>query len=105
MMQRPTWFSRGPQAVFPRLRAGAKLFIAAVVVFLSSRLAADDSANLGTDLMVNGGFEEADEKGEGPRHWQKIDNLVWFWTTDPDAPQRGKVIKIDTDVKERQAYD
>jgi hypothetical protein len=58
-----------------------------------------------TNLMVNGGFEEADDKGDSPKHWQDVDNLIYFWTTDPASPERGKVIKIDTDVQQKQTYE
>ncbi|MCE9592526.1 MAG: hypothetical protein K8S99_18620 [Planctomycetes bacterium] len=62
----------------------------------------------GVDLMVNGGFEDADEDAEnhrdGPPHWQKIDGLVFHWQRDPASPERGRVIRIDTDVDQKQAY-
>jgi len=56
------------------------------------------------NLIRNGGFEKPAEDGTHPAHWQQVDNLVFFWTTDPQAPDRGKVIKIDTDVYQKQAY-
>lgn len=57
------------------------------------------------NLLPNPSFEEADEKNESPKNWQEVDNLIFFWTTDPAAPERKKVMKIDTDVNQRQAYD
>ncbi len=52
------------------------------------------------NLLPNGGFEE----GEGsPAHWQQIDGLATFWVEDED-PARGKVLKLDTDVLQSQAY-
>lgn len=56
------------------------------------------------NLAPNTGFEEANEAGDGPRHWDQTDNLVYFWTRDPAAPDRGRVLKIDTDVNQKQAY-
>jgi hypothetical protein len=56
------------------------------------------------NLAHNSGFEEATADGDGPAHWDKTDNLVYFWTRDPDAPDRGRVMKIDTDVAQKQGY-
>ncbi|MEX0654760.1 MAG: hypothetical protein WD534_07545 [Phycisphaeraceae bacterium] len=56
------------------------------------------------NLLRNGDFDEPAEDGAHPAHWQQTDNLVFHWTTDPDAPERGKVMRIDTDVYQRQAY-
>jgi len=56
------------------------------------------------NLMNNPGFEDANEKKDGPAMWQGVDNLVYYWATDPDAPARGKVVKIDTDVDQKEAY-
>ena len=67
-------------------------------------LAEEVAVAAGENLLPNGDFEEAAEDETHPAHWQEIDNLVFFWTTDPEAPERGKVIKIDTDVYQRQAY-
>lgn len=58
-----------------------------------------------TNLLQNSSFEQGNEDNTSPARWSPIDNLVWKWTTDPDSPGRGKVIKIDTDVVQRQAYD
>ncbi len=57
------------------------------------------------NLLRNGSFDDANATNDAPAHWQAVDNLVWHWTTDPAAPQRGKVLRIDTDVQQRQAYD
>jgi len=65
---------------------------------------AAQSPGTAQNLILNGDFETPAEDGAHPAHWQEIDNLVFFWTTDPEAPERGKVIKIDTDVYQRQAY-
>lgn len=56
------------------------------------------------NLMVNGGFEIAEASADSPAHWQRTDNLVFHWQTDPSTPQRGKVLRIDTDVDQKQAY-
>lgn len=56
------------------------------------------------NLILNGDFEAPAGNGAHPAHWQEIDNLVFFWTADPQAPERGRVIKIDTDVYQSQAY-
>jgi hypothetical protein len=57
---------------------------------------------VGANLVPNGDFEEGDP-AIGPKHWQKIDNLCWFWVKDPD-PKRGMVMKFDTDVYQKEAY-
>src|SRR5579883_941768 len=53
------------------------------------------------NLVVNGDFEEGDDS---PKGWQQIDGLTTFWVKDED-PKRGRVIKVDTDVYQTQAYD
>jgi hypothetical protein len=60
----------------------------------------DDAVN----LLPNGDFEQVNEQGDGPHHWQAIDNLVYHWAEDPAAPERGRVIRINTDVYQQQAY-
>ena len=60
----------------------------------------DSEAN----LMPNGGFEKPADDKTHPAHWQPIDNLVWHWTTDTDDPDRGKVIQMNTNVSQEQAY-
>ena len=67
-------------------------------------LAPEEAPDAKTNLLPNGDFETPAADGTHPAHWQQVDNLVFFWTTDPEAPERGKVIKIDTDVYQRQAY-
>lgn len=52
------------------------------------------------NLLPNGGFEEGEDS---PAHWQQIDGLATFWVEDED-PARGKVLKLDTDVLQSQAY-
>lgn len=56
------------------------------------------------NLMANGDFEQAGDTHDSPRHWQSIDRLVFYWQSDPSMPSRGKVIRIDTDVDQKQAY-
>lgn len=56
------------------------------------------------NLLHNGDFEVADETGESPRGWQQVDGLVWRWMTDADSPERGKILRINTDIKQSQAY-
>lgn len=64
-----------------------------------------DAPDPKANLLPNGDFETpAADDPTRPDRWQAVDNLVFFWTTDPDAPERGKVIKIDTDVYQSQAY-
>lgn len=62
--------------------------------------------------LVNGGFETAEKPRPGcppgPLGWAHPDDLCIFWTRDPMAPERGRVIMLDTDVylneaKKRQA--
>lgn len=62
--------------------------------------AVDGEAN----LIRNGGFEDAADDATHPAHWQQVDNLVYHWTTDPDDADRGRVMRIDTDVNQAQAY-
>jgi len=64
----------------------------------------DQAPDAKANLLPNGDFETPAADGTHPVHWQQVDNLVFFWTRDPEAPQRGKVIKIDTDVYQKQAY-
>ncbi len=63
-----------------------------------------DAPDQRKNLIPNGTFDEPAESGEGPARWQQLDHLVFFWTTDPEVPKRGKVIHIDTDVIQSQAY-
>jgi hypothetical protein len=63
-----------------------------------------DPPQRAANLMPNSGFEESNAAGTAPAGWQEPDNLVATWTTDPEAPDRGKVIRIDTDVNQGQAY-
>ncbi len=64
----------------------------------------DQAPDPKASLLQNGDFETPFADGTHPAHWQQVDDLVFFWTTDPGAPERGKVIKIDTDVYQKQAY-
>ncbi len=61
-------------------------------------------ANESQNLLANGDFETPSSDASQPDCWQPVDNLVFYWTRDPNQPQRGKVIKIDTDVTQKQAY-
>jgi len=65
---------------------------------------AESPSEAAENLIRNGDFETPAEDGTHPAHWQAVDNLVFFWTSDPEAPDRGKVLRIDTDVYQRQAY-
>ena len=56
------------------------------------------------NLLKNGDFELPNKTKDGPLWWQPMDNLVYHWTTDPKAPDRGKVLRIDTSVDESYAY-
>ncbi len=53
------------------------------------------------NLIPNGDFEQGEIT---PKHWQTIDGLSTFWVKDDD-PKRGKVLKVDTDITQSQAYD
>jgi hypothetical protein len=53
------------------------------------------------NLVPNGDFELGTHS---PLGWQQIDGLTTFWVDDPDK-KRGKVLKVDTDVLQSQAYD
>jgi hypothetical protein len=55
----------------------------------------------GENLVPNGDFEEGDIS---PKGWQSVDNLCAYWVKDSD-PKHGKVMKFDTDVYQREAYD
>jgi hypothetical protein len=88
--------------------------VAGTLLVLSSPLSAADPRPLGAgdvaedpgrfadlpNLVVNGDFEQGEA---GPVGWQAIDGLSSFWVDDPDG-QRGKVLKLDTDVLQSQAY-
>ena len=58
----------------------------------------------GENLIRNGDFSEINEQGDGPRYWQRPDGLVMTWMDCPVDEDRGKVIRIDTDVNQSQAY-
>jgi hypothetical protein len=53
------------------------------------------------NLVPNGDFEEGDVT---PKGWQTVDGLSTFYVKDAD-PKRGKVVKMDTDVLQSQAYE
>lgn len=55
----------------------------------------------GKNLLFNGDFEIGEAT---PRGWQTIDGLTTFYVQDED-PKRGKVIRVDTDVYQKQGYD
>ena len=63
-----------------------------------------ESLSIKTNLLLNSSFEQGNADNTGPAHWSPIDGLVYQWTTDINAPGRGKVLKIDTDIYQRQAY-
>lgn len=53
-------------------------------------------------IVANGGFEKAaPDDPTRPAHWERPDGLGVQWTTDPDDPSRGKVIRMDTAVSEK----
>ena len=58
----------------------------------------------GENLIRNGTFDRPNKTEDGPAHWAEVDNLVYFWTHDPEAPKRKRVIHINTDVLQSQAY-
>lgn len=53
------------------------------------------------NLLPNGDFDEGKIT---PLHWQTIDGLSTFLVKDKN-PERGIVLKFDTDVRQSQAYD
>lgn len=69
-----------------------------------AELVVENGSAAGPNLMPNGDFNEPSADGTHPAHWQAVDNLVFHWTNDPGAPERGRVILIDTDVSQEQAY-
>ena len=70
----------------------------------SKKAVAAEESPEGENLIRNGSFDEPNETKDGPAHWAEVDNLVFFWTHDPEAPKRKKVIHINTDVLQSQAY-
>lgn len=68
--------------------------------YAAERQPADNALN----LLPNGDFDTPSEDGTHPAHWQRVDNLVFHYVEAPDAPDRGRVMKIDTDVGQKQAY-
>src|SRR5689334_10838996 len=69
-----------------------------------SALAADPASapeKKAENFVPNGDFEEGDAT---PAGWQTVDGLSSFWVKDED-PAHGKVIRLDTDVLQSQAYD
>jgi hypothetical protein len=81
--------------------------IPAALLFVGVSLPADEPQdeepvdNVTKNLVANGGFEDGDD---APKGWQTIDGLSSFHVKDAD-PKHGKVLKIDTDVYQSQAYD
>ncbi len=65
-------------------------------------LMTDPPATRGENLVPNGDFEKGKTT---PDAWQTIDGLSSFWIDDPEpGGKRGKVLKLDTDVLQSQAY-
>lgn len=56
------------------------------------------------NLLPLGDFETPDATGKSPLGWQSVDGLVWHWAKDEDAPERGHILQINTDVDQSQAY-
>jgi hypothetical protein len=72
------------------------------VVLASPAEPAKEPAKKGArNLVPNGDFEKGKDTPDG---WQVVDGLTTFWVKDAD-PKRGKVIKFDTDVYQKEAYD
>ncbi len=61
----------------------------------------DTPVTRGENLIPNGDFEKGKDTPDG---WQTIDGLSSFRVDDPDG-KRGKVLKLDTDVLQSQAYE
>lgn len=66
----------------------------------ASAAASQQAPDRAVNLLPNGNFEEGEDS---PSHWQQVDGLTTFWVRDED-PARGKVLKLDTDVLQSQAY-
>lgn len=60
-----------------------------------------EQAKTKKNLLPNGDFEIGDTT---PKHWQTIDGLTTFYVKDDD-PKRGKVLRVDTDVYQKEGYD
>lgn len=56
------------------------------------------------NLLPFGDFDTPDDSGDSPKGWQVVDDLVWQWVRETDEPKRGRILRIDTDVKQSQAY-
>ena len=85
------------------VRILAMLLLAAACCISGAIAAArfDPPARRGENLVLNGDFEKGKSTPDG---WQTIDGLSTFCVDDPD-PARGKVLKLDTDVLQSQAYE
>ncbi len=83
---------RGDQADTPKAPTGEKVIVSP-----------DDLPNEKDNLLPNGSFDTPAKDKTHPAHWQAIDNLVFFWEK-ADDPERGRIIRIDTDVNQGQAY-
>src|SRR3989304_3567467 len=68
---------------------------------LAARSTTLPPATTGENLVSNGDFEAGEKIPDG---WQTIDGLSTFRVDDPD-PARGRVLKLDTDVVQTQAYE
>jgi hypothetical protein len=73
--------------------------LAGLTALAAGPLPAPDSKPV--NLIPNGDFEAGDGT---PAGWQTVDGLSSFWVKDDDGAH-GKVVKLDTDVLQSQAYD
>src|SRR4051812_20609764 len=80
-----------------RCAAVVALAVGAALVPAPAQQAKEGPVN----LCPNGDFEKGKDTPDG---WQQTDGLTTFWVDDPDG-KRGKVLKVDTDVLQSQAYD
>ncbi|MAF66858.1 MAG: hypothetical protein CMJ84_14530 [Planctomycetes bacterium] len=94
---------------FLGIGCGVCILLVAAVPAVTGPKPVDEEATVANDppssgnLLENGDFETPDPTKSGPARWQKMDGLVYRWTTDPKAPARGKVLRIDTSVDEAHA--
>lgn len=77
------------------------LCLGAILPALPTSQAAPDIPPGASNLIANGDFEAG---AVTPAGWQTIDGLSTFWVDDPD-PAHGKILKIDTDVQQKQGYE
>ena len=81
----------------------SRLSLLVILMMVGSTFAEEKAAteHKPANMVPNGDFEEGKIT---PVHWQTTDGLSSFWVKDKD-PNRGMVLKFDTDVRQSQGYD